>query len=138
MPFFRWLFGKKNLQTQDQKSQGPILQMHDMESPVKESEIQGIELNEIVPEAINIKQGRKDVLSSTSENELAFHTRGQKNPKGLPRVFLPVIRMILSFISRKLWTWWMHFKMLPFFMNRIRKTTQCPGWTCQDAFLTCS
>ena len=87
MPFFRWLFGKKNLQTQDQKSQGPILQMHDMESPVKESEIQGIELNEIVPEAINIKQGRKDVLSSTSENELAFHTRGQKNPKGLPRVF---------------------------------------------------
>ena len=91
MSIFRWLFGKKNKDkdspAQIIESQGKIPRTQGTEPAGEVSEAQGIELNEKVPVTQNVQQGEKDGLLSISENELAFYTRGQKNPKGLPRVF---------------------------------------------------
>ena len=91
MSIFRWLFGKKNKDkdspAQIIESQGKIPRTQGTEPAGEVSEAHGIELNEKVPVTQNVQQEEKDGLLSISENELAFHTRGQKNPKGLPRIF---------------------------------------------------
>ena len=91
MSDYRSSFGEKkentNSQAQGKEPQGKISRTQGTEPSGEVSEAQGIDLNEKVTVAKNVKQAEKDVPSSSSENELSFRTRGQRNPKGLPRVF---------------------------------------------------
>ena len=91
MSIFWRLFGEKNKDTasseQGKGPQGKNPKSQGTNPSGKVSETQGNDLNEKLKAAQDVKQGERDIRSSESEHELAFHTRGQKNPKGLPRVF---------------------------------------------------